>query len=74
MKAPTKTAIAMFSGTAALAMTVGFGGIGVSQVGASTTWTRPSSVTMARAGAAAPASHTGVHPATLTGCISGANC
>jgi hypothetical protein len=74
MKVPTKTAIAMFSGAAALALTVGFGGIGVSQVGASTAPTHPSSVTMARPDAAAPASHGGVHPATLTGCISGANC
>jgi hypothetical protein len=55
-------------------VTVGFGGIGVSQVSVSTTSTHPSSVITARPDAADPASHAGVHQATLTGCISGANC
>lgn len=68
MKAPTKAAITMFGGAAALAVTVGFGGLGVGPVGSASPRTQSSSV------APAPAHHAGVHAATLTGCISGENC
>ena len=75
MKAQAKTAVAMFGGAAALALTVGFGGVGVSPVGSGTVTTHPStSVASVHPGAVAPAGHAGVHTATLTGCISGANC
>lgn len=75
MKAQAKTAVAMFGGAAALALTVGFGGVGVSPVGSGTATTHPStSVARAHSDAVAPAGHAGVHTATLTGCISGANC
>lgn len=75
MKAQTKTAIAMLGGVAALAV-IGFGGGGVSPAGgASTTPTHPSSaVSPIIPNAAAPGGHAGVHMATLTGCIPGANC
>jgi hypothetical protein len=76
MKAQAKATIAMFGGAAALAVAVGFGGVAISQVGGSaTTTTHPStSVTPARPDVDALAGHAGVHPATLTGCIPGANC
>jgi hypothetical protein len=72
MKALPKTAVAMFGGAAALALVVGFGGIGAGPVGgASATTTHPSSsVTPAPTHAA----NTGVHAATLTGCIAGLDC
>jgi hypothetical protein len=76
MKAQAKTAIAVFGGAATLALTVGFGGIGVGPMGGSSTMTtHPStSVAPAHPDAVAPAGHAGVHTATLTGCIPGANC
>jgi hypothetical protein len=76
MKAQAKTAFATFGGAAALALTVGFGGVGVSSIGsASTAPTNPStSVAPARPDADAPAGQTGAHTATITGCIPGANC
>ncbi len=64
MKSPTKTTIAMFGGAAAIALTVGFGGVGVSST--STAPVHPN--------AAAPAAGKGVHAATLTGCVSGLDC
>jgi hypothetical protein len=76
MKAQAKTAIAMFGGAAALALTVGLGGVGVSSVGSeSTATTHPStSAAPAHPDVVAPAGHAGVHTAILTGCIPGANC
>jgi hypothetical protein len=76
MKTPAKTAIAMFGGAAALALSVGFGGVGVSPVGSeSTATTHPStSVAPPQLNAVTPAGHTAIHTATLTGCIPGANC
>jgi hypothetical protein len=76
MNTPTKTMMAVLGGTAALAVTVGFGGLGASPVGdPSTPATHPSSsVAPALPDPASPASSGGVHIATLTGCISGANC
>ena len=76
MKAQAKTAVAMFGGAAALALTVGFGGVGVSPVSSgSTATTHPStSVAPAHPDVVAPAGHAGVHAAILTGCIAGANC
>jgi hypothetical protein len=76
MKAQAKTTIATFGGAAALALTVGLGGVGVSPVGSgSTASTHPStSVALARPDVVAPAGQAGVHPATLAGCIFGANC
>jgi hypothetical protein len=66
MKAPTKAAIAMFGGATALAVTVGFGGVGVGPAGGASPTTQ--SVPPAAA------HHPGVHAATLTGCIPGENC
>jgi hypothetical protein len=58
----TKKAVAMFGGAAALAFAVGFGGgVGVSSLGDATAATTQT-----------PAS--GVHVATLTGCVSGLDC
>jgi hypothetical protein len=76
MRAQTKTTIARFGSAAALALTVGFGAVGVSPMGTqSTTTTHPStSVAPAHPDVVAPAGHGGVHVATLTGCIPGANC
>lgn len=68
MKAPTRAAIAMFGGAAALAVTVGFGGVGIGPVGSASPTTQSSPV------APVPAHHAAVHAATLTGCISGENC
>jgi hypothetical protein len=76
MKAQTKTAIAMLGGEAALAVTVGFSGIGVNATGSTPTTTAHTS-----SGAAPPApnatisgSGNGVHVATLTSCIAGLGC
>ncbi len=76
MKALRRTAVAIFGGAAALALTVGFGGIDLSPAGsASATPTHASSsVTQARPNAATPAPDAGVHTATLTGCIAGLDC
>lgn len=76
MKAQAKTAVAMLGGAAALALTIGYGGVGVSPAGTAwTVTTHPStSVAPARPHANAPADQGAVHPATLTGCIPGANC
>ena len=76
MKAQTKTAIAMFGGATALALTVGFGGVGVSPIGSAsaTTTHSSSSATPARPDATAPAGGTSVHTATLTSCVSGLDC
>ena len=75
MKAQAKTAVAMFGGAAALALTVGFGGVGVSPVGGGTVTTHPStSVAPPHRQMVAPAGHAGVHTAILTGCIPRANC
>jgi len=76
MKAQAKATIAMFGGATALAVAVGFGGVAVCPVGGSaTTTTHPStSVTPAGPEVGTPAGHAGVHPATLIGCIPGANC
>jgi hypothetical protein len=72
MRTPIKKAIAAFGGAAAVAMTAGFGVAGVSWTAGASTVTTPSSsnVTPAQPGAAVP----GVHIATLSGCIVGANC
>ncbi|OBH35814.1 hypothetical protein A5692_11120 [Mycobacterium sp. E342] len=69
MKAQIKTAVAVFGGTSAVALAVGFGGVGVGPAG----------------GASAPAAHTpsstaatvttgGIHVATLASCVSGLDC
>ncbi|WP_156623885.1 hypothetical protein [Mycobacterium sp. 852002-40037_SCH5390672] len=72
MRTPIKKAIAVFGGAAAVVVTVGFGAAGISPMGSASTPTThpPSSVTTMQPGTAAP----GVHLATLTGCIPGANC
>jgi hypothetical protein len=70
-----KTAIAMFSGTAALAIAVGFGGLGVSPAGGASTTahvTAPPSSSATPALGKAPASD--VHHVVLTSCISGLDC
>jgi hypothetical protein len=75
MKAQTKAAIAMFGGAAALVLTLGLGGAGVSPVGgAPTTATHQSSSAAPVHPNAAPASGTVVHAANLTACVSGLDC
>jgi hypothetical protein len=71
-----KTAIAMFGGAAALALTVGVGTVGVGPVGTGSTAPThpPTSVAPARPDVVALAGHAGVHTATLANCIPGANC
>jgi hypothetical protein len=62
--------IAMFGGAAALALSVGFGGVGVSSMGEAPTTTHP-----APRAAAIPANPApGVHHATLAGCVVGLDC
>ncbi|HEX5254147.1 MAG TPA: hypothetical protein VFW69_09795 [Mycobacterium sp.] len=72
MRTAIRKAMAVFGGAVAVVLTVEFGGTGVSPMGgASTPATHPSlGVATAQAGTPAP----GVHLATLTGCIPGANC
>lgn len=70
-----KTATAMFSGTAALAIAVGLGGLGVSPArSASTTAhvTAPPSSSATPALGKAPASE--VHHIVVTSCIAGLDC
>jgi hypothetical protein len=76
MKAHVKAAIAMFGGATALALTVGFGGVGVRPVSAAPTSTThaSSSATSARPDAAASTGGTGMHAATLAACVSGLDC
>jgi hypothetical protein len=76
MKIPAKTATVMFGRVAALALTVGFGGVAVSSVGSgSSVTTHPStSAAPPNRQMVVPAGHAGVHTAILTGCIPGANC
>jgi hypothetical protein len=66
-----KKTMAMFGGAAALAFAVGFGGIEVSSLGNTTTPTTHPATSVAPAPAKAAS---GVHIATLTGCIGGLNC
>ncbi len=74
MKTRTETAMALFGGAAAVALTIGVGGVGVGPMGGTSTTAHPSSsVAPALPDAATPGS-TGIHLATLTGCIAGANC
>ncbi len=75
MKSRTKTAIGALGGAAAVALTVGFGGLGFAPMGdGSAVTTHPApSVAQHPQQAATPAGN-GVHIATLTGCIAGANC
>ena len=76
MRARAKTATAMLGGAAALALTLGFGGVGTSPVASGLTATThpPASVAPARPDVAVPAGHTGVHTAALTGCVVGDTC
>ncbi|WP_167374025.1 hypothetical protein [Mycobacterium paraffinicum] len=62
-----RTAVAVFGGMAAVALAVGFGGLGVSPTGAAATHS-PSAIT------SAPSVASGGHPATLAGCVSGLDC
>lgn len=74
MKSHARTALAMFGGAAAVAWTVGFGGL-TTTLTSDTSTTHPSStVVQGRQQAATPAGNDTVHIATLTGCIAGANC
>ena len=76
MKAQVKKAIALFGGTAVLAASVGFVGVGVSPMAAaSTPAAHPStSATVAHPDSTTPAGGTGVHTAVLTACVSGLDC
>ncbi len=74
-ESPMKTAIATFSGAAALAVAVGFGGLGVSPAGGASPVTHPSaSVPSALGTGSAPGGHGEVHHAVLIGCIAGLDC
>ena len=68
----TKKAPTMFGGAVALAIAVGFGGVGVSLLDNPTPTTTHPAASVAPADAQTPAS--GVHMATLTGCVSGLDC
>lgn len=72
MSSTIRNATAVFGVAAAVALTLGFGAVGVSPPGgASTPATHPSSgIATTQTSTPAP----GVHIATLTGCIPGANC
>ncbi len=61
-----KKTIAMVGGVAALAVAVGFGGVGLSPLGSTTTPTTHPTASVVPAPAEVPS---GVHIATLTGCI-----
>jgi hypothetical protein len=74
MKSPSKTAIAMFGGATALALTIGFGAVGVNAVSSASPTTQSSSSVQAPPKAAPPAGSAGVHIATLTGCVAGLDC
>ena len=74
MKSPSKAAIAMFGGTTALALTIGFGAVGVNAVSNSSTTTQPAPSVQAPPKAAHYAGSAGVHIATLTGCVAGLDC
>ena len=63
--------IAMFGSAAALAMAVGFGGVGVSSFGNTTAPATHPAASVAQAPANSPSN---VHAATLVGCISGLDC
>jgi hypothetical protein len=76
MKAQVKKAIALFGGTAVLAASVGFVGVGVSPMAAAST---PAAHPSPRAAvvhpdATAPVGGTDVHSAVLTACVSGLDC
>lgn len=73
MKAQTKKAITGLGGAAALVLTVGVSAVGFGPAGsAATTQARPSSgVAAASPAPITPGSGTGVHNATLSGCIIG---
>jgi hypothetical protein len=73
MKSQTKMTITTFSGVAALAFAVGFGGLGASPVvpAPAPAAHASSSVAPAAPNALAPSA---VHQAILTGCISGLDC
>lgn len=72
MRPPIKKAIAAFGGAAAVVLMVGFGAAGVSPTGSAPTAATPPSPAVTTAQPGTPAS--GVHIATLAGCIPGANC
>lgn len=73
MKSLTKMTITTFSGAAAVAFAVGFGGIGATPNMSTPAPTTHASSSVAPAVAGAPGNG-GVHQAVLTGCISGLDC
>lgn len=74
MKTHARTALAMFGGAAAVAWTVGFGGLATTLTSETSTTTHPSSSEVRDGQPTTPAGNDTVHIATLTGCIAGANC
>jgi hypothetical protein len=76
MRSQTKTAIKMFGGVAAVAIAVGLGGVGVDALSSTPTTGHLSSqvVPAPAASGSSAGSGSGVHAATLTGCISGLDC
>ena len=73
MKSLTKMTITTFSGAAAVAFAVGFGGIGAKPNMSTPAPAAHASSSVAPAVPAAPG-NSGVHQAVLTGCISGLGC
>jgi hypothetical protein len=72
MRTPIKKAIVVSGGAAAVVLTVEFGAADVSPAGSATTAPAHPSANVATPLPGAPAS--GLHIATLAGCIPGANC
>ncbi len=70
MKAQMKTAVAVFGGISAVALAVGFGGVGAGPTGAAATpatHSAPSAAPMVAPGG-------GAHVAILAACVSGLDC
>jgi len=76
MRSQTKTAIKMFGSAAAIAAAVGLGGVGVNAAGStpSTGHALSSVIPAPAATGSSTGSGSGVHNATLTGCVSGLDC
>lgn len=72
MKSQLNKMVAMFGAAAVIALLPGLGGIGVSQADGASTATNPGRSSVVAAPGAAAGS--GIHLATLAGCIAGANC
>lgn len=75
MRSHARTALAIFGGAAAVAWTVGAGGLTTTLMSDTSSTTHPSpNVVQEHQQVATPNGNDTVHIATLTGCIAGANC